>query len=127
MPWNGGESVIDPDIRIIPDDYTSPTNEDFYANLKAQAWWRLRTRIYKTWRAVTFGDIYPHEELISIDSTLVYREQLLAELSQATYDYNGKGKLLVNKTPDGTKSPNLADSVVICYCPTKKISSLDVL
>lgn len=127
MPWNGGESVLDPDIRIIPDDFTSPTNADFYANLKAQAWWRLRTRIYKTWRAVTFGDVYPHDELISIDSTLVYREQLLAELSQATYDYNGKGKLLVNKTPDGTKSPNLADSVVICYCPTKKISSLDVL
>ncbi len=28
-------------------------------------------------------------------------------------------KLLINKTPEGTKSPNLADAVMMCYFPLR--------
>ncbi|EBG2976120.1 TerL protein, partial [Salmonella enterica subsp. enterica] len=39
------------------------------------------------------------------------------ELSQPTWSKNAVGKILVDKQPDGTKSPNLADSVMIAYAP----------
>lgn len=127
FPWNGGATPLDPTDPIIMNDPESPTNEDQYANLKAQAWWRLRTRFYKTYRAVTFGDQYPSEELISIDSTIPRLQELIMELSQAVHKQNLKGKTLVDKKPDGASSPNLADGVVICYSPTREISIFDVL
>jgi hypothetical protein len=37
------------------------------------------------------------------------------ELSQPTYSKNGVGKILINKAPDGTRSPNLADTVMIRF------------
>jgi hypothetical protein len=46
------------------------------------------------------------------------------ELSQPTYAEKRRGKISVNKQPAGTKSPNLADSAMICYAPMN--SSLDI-
>ncbi|EBZ0800660.1 TerL protein, partial [Salmonella enterica subsp. enterica serovar Abony] len=48
---------------------------------------------------------------------------LIIELSQPTYSINGVGKIVVDKQPDGTRSPNLADSAMISYAPMD--SSLD--
>ena len=118
-PWNAAQSPIEPEKNIIPGDKQSPKNEDYYANLKAQAWWRLRTRFYKTFRAVTHGDKYDSSELISLDSTMPRIHDLQMELSQAVHSTNGKGKVLVDKKPDGAISPNLADAIVICYCPVR--------
>lgn len=122
VPWNGGAEVLDPEKFVIPGDRSSPTNEDQYANLKAQSWWRARTRFYKTWRMIKFGDKYPHEELISIDSTIPKVHELKMQLSQATHEANGKGKTIVDKKPDGSLSPNMADSIVMCYNPVKRPS-----
>lgn len=125
FPWNAGASVLDPEKRLIVGDKESPTNEDFFGNLKAQAWWRLRTRFYKTYRAVIFGEKYDPSELISLPSTLERIEEIKMELSQPVHKYNGAGKTIVDKKPDGNQSPNLADAIVMCYCPVRKISSLD--
>ncbi|CAK8744479.1 hypothetical protein SODG_007592 [Sodalis praecaptivus] len=45
------------------------------------------------------------------------KDKLIIELSRPTYSINGVGKVIVDKQPDGTKSPNLADSVMISYAP----------
>ncbi|EMF3851666.1 TerL protein, partial [Salmonella enterica] len=45
------------------------------------------------------------------------KDRLVTELSQPTWSKNTVGKILVDKQPDGTKSPNLADSVMIAYAP----------
>lgn len=127
LPWNGGSKVLNPEDHIIPDDPTSPTNEDFFANLKAQAWWMTRTRFYKTYRAVVHGIEYPHEELISISSEIECLHQLTLELSQPIHTTDKKGKTLVDKKPDGNPSPNLADGFVMCYCPTREVSIFDAL
>lgn len=127
MPWNGGSRVLDATDNIIPNDSQSPTNEDQYANLKAQSWYRLRARFYKTYRAVKHAEIYDHGELISISSELTCLNQLTMELSQATYTTNPKGKMLVEKKPNGANSPNIADSMVMCYSPTRELSILDVI
>ena len=119
VAWNAGSEVIDPDKPIIPNDNKAPKNKDQYANLKAQAWFRTRARFYKTFRAVRHGEKFPTSELISLDSTTPKVQLLISQLSQATHDYNSKGKTLVDKKPDGALSPNLADALVICYNPIR--------
>lgn len=118
VPWNAGDSVLNPFDRVNSDDPKSVINKDFYANLKAQAWWALRLRFWKTFQAVTLGTYYPPEELIIIDPTLTNLSKLTKELAQPTFGKSvGQLKMLINKKPDGSKSPNLADSIVMCYYP----------
>jgi hypothetical protein len=42
---------------------------------------------------------------------------LIEELSQPVMTKSARLKLLVDKKPDGSKSPNLADAVMMCYWP----------
>lgn len=119
LPWDASGAVLDPTKPIVTGDQKSPKNEDHFLNLKAQGWWRLRTRFYKTYRAVRFGEKYHPSELISLSSDLKYLHQLCMELSQPTYEYNQAGKMLVDKKPDGTVSPNLADAVMMCFNPVR--------
>lgn len=122
VPWNAGAGVQWPFARIIPDDPQSLTNQEMFANLKAQAWWAFRTRCYKTHQAVQHGTVYPIDELVSIDSRMPLLQQLLKELSQATKKSNGALKMIVEKTPTGTKSPNLADAGIMMFFPIEEAS-----
>lgn len=116
-PWNAGAGVLDPDEHVIKGDRESAKNKDFYTNLKAQAGWQLRLRFERTHKAVTEGVKYDSDDLISIDSTIPLLRKLQKELSQSTVGRGAKLKLLINKTPEGTNSPNLADAVAMCYLP----------
>jgi len=120
IPWGAGSAVQFPDRNMVSGDRDSPLWKDFAANLKAQGWWTLRQRFEKTYRAVIKGEEFPHDELISIDSTLPKINQLTKELTQVIYRHDGKGRVLIDKKPDGTKSPNLADCVVMAYWPIQK-------
>jgi phage terminase large subunit len=111
VPFRGSSSPFNPERE----DVKGRKNQDFFANCKAQAWWSIRVRFQKTFRAVMEGAQFSPDELISIPSSLSNRQKLCAELSQPTYSVNGVGKIVINKAPDGTKSPNLADSVMIRY------------
>lgn len=119
VPWHAGSGVVNPYARVVPDDNESATNINFFMNMKAQAWWSLRTRFYKTWRARMHKDEYDAEELISLDGTMPsgVLMQLKKELAQPTRAKTGSLKLVVDKKPNGTRSPNLADSCVQCYFP----------
>lgn len=126
VKFQGSASVVDPDGKIPQfdgddtRDKEERTNKDYFANAKAQAWWSLRMRFLRTYRAVVQGHpVADPDSLISISSKLPSLSKLTLELSQPTYSENGAGKLLINKQPDGSKSPNLADSVMICYAPTE--------
>lgn len=121
IPWNAASSPQYPDESIYEnnDDYEETrqiTNKDFYSNLKAQAWWNLRSRFYKTYQAVTKETKYNPDELISIPSDLENLDELEMELSQPTYSHSN-GKIIVNKKPKGTKSPNKGDATVIAFFP----------
>jgi len=116
--WAAGAGVQNPEQHVVPGDKDTPLNKDMYANLKAQAWWELRLRFERTYKAVAEGVMYSPDELISLPSHLPKLRQLQKELSQATAGRSsGAMKLVVNKTPEGTRSPNLADSVVMAYYP----------
>lgn len=122
--FQGSAAVVDPDGKIPQfdgddsRDKDERTNKDYFANAKAQAWWSLRMRFLRTYRAVVMGHpVADPDELISISGRLPQLAKLTLELSQPTFSENGAGKILINKQPDGAKSPNLADAVMISFAP----------
>jgi hypothetical protein len=119
VAWNAAAAVLDPEKHSVPNDPASPKNKDLFKNLKAQAYWNLRARFEKTFKFVTQGTDYLTDEMICLPSAMPHHHELVAELSQPTYASDGSGKIIVNKKPDGTRSPNLADSVNMCYTPWK--------
>lgn len=124
--FRGSGEVVDPD----KDPYLKQgqargpgkgrTNFDFFANAKAQAWWSLRLRFQQTHRAITENLEYDVENIISIPKELPELNRLITELSRPTYNQNNVGKIVVDKTPDGVASPNLADAVMIAFSPQKR-------
>ena len=118
-PWSAAYKPIDPKKRVVVGDPESPVNEDVYLNLKAQAGWRMRTRFEKTWKLVTHGTPAPVEELISIPSDVQHFNELKDQLSQPVFSLNQSGKIVIDKKPPGTKSPNLFDAVCIAFNPYK--------
>lgn len=117
VPWHAGASVQNPFDNVIPDDDESPMNRDFYGNLKAQAWGAMRARCYKTFKNITAGDLYPVDQMVSLDSRMKLLEQIKKELAQAVKKDNGSLKQIVDKQPAGTKSPNVADAGIMMYFP----------
>lgn len=108
------------------EDVKGRKNIDFFANYKAQCWWRLRHRFYCTWQAVTQGKTRRPEECISIASEPrvmtaaqtslsggALRNKLVMEIPQPQFDYGAHGKIIIEKTPDGARSPNLADACMM--------------
>ena len=117
-PWCAAAAPLNPEGYVIENDRKSPKNKDFYANLKAQAWWMLRRRFEKTWRAVNEPDFtWNPDELISLPSDLPLLRSLQRELSQPTASQGSRMKMVIDKQPEGTKSPNLADAVVMAFWP----------
>ena len=47
--------------------------------------------------------------------------KLISELIQPQFKQNNSGKILIDKLPDGARSPNLADSVMMAFAPMKKV------
>jgi phage terminase large subunit len=119
VAWNAGAHVQNPFERIIPDDDESPINKDVFQNMKAQAWLSISRRFYKTFKAVTEGIIYPVDDLISLDSSMNLLHQLMKELAQSTSSPGSSLKTVVNKKPDGMKSPNLADAGIQMFFPVQ--------
>lgn len=119
--FNAGAAVFEPDEFYTQDK----TNGDMFANIKAQAWWLLRDRFYKTWRAVKFGDAYPADEMISLSSEIQGLDYLKAELSRPRVDHDNNGKVRVESKKDmrkrGIPSPNKADALVMCFAPKEDV------
>lgn len=111
--WGSGE-VERKGSKIAPG--ADRTNGDYYQNLKAQSWGLLKARFKETFRARHEpGYQYDPDMIISISGDLPRNvlTKLTAELSQPTWGPNTVGKMVVNKKPDGSKSPNLADAVMM--------------
>lgn len=117
IPWDAGQGPLWPDRRVIEDDRDTPLNVDFYKNLKAQGWWMLRMRFENTHRAIHEKIKFPVDQLICLDSATPLLDQIKKELAQPTKGLSTDLKLLVNKTPKGTRSPNLGDATMMCYHP----------
>lgn len=129
LPFRGSGAVTNPKgdpFGNIHGIKKGRTNEDYFANFKAQSWWLLRRRFQLTHRAVMNGQECNKDDIISIDINLKDRNgkklltQLTGELTQPTYSQNGVGKIQIDKKPKGARSPNLADAVMMAFAPVQK-------
>lgn len=112
--YRGSAEVLEPDRQVRGTDRTA---KDLYQNRKAQSWGELARRAAETARAVLEGGKYDLDMIVSLDSTIPELSELCIEFSQAQWKISANGKLMVDKTPDGAASPNMADSVVILFSP----------
>lgn len=124
-PWDAGGKVLRPWDRVVPEDPESPKNKDHFHNLKAQGWSELRSKVHYTWSLVKLikagtprSELKIDEDrLFCIDSRIPLVYKLLKELCQATESTSARLKMVVDKAPEGTRSPNIADAIVMCYWP----------
>ena len=121
-PYHGAAGVVSPEKKTI----ATRANKDFFMNRKAQMWWELRDRFLKTYRAVVEKQSFDPDEIISISSSGQMFERLVTELSQPTYSENSAGKIVIDKKPEGTQSPNLADACVMAFANVRKTGLLYV-
>ncbi|EOX9984739.1 PBSX family phage terminase large subunit [Escherichia coli] len=121
--FNAGAGVHEPD-----DEYNGIPNKDFFANLKAQAWWLVADRFRNTFNAINNGEQYPVDELISIDSRCPLLEKLKLELTTPHRDFDRNGRVMVESKKDLAKreipSPNVADAFIMAFAPID--TSLDI-
>lgn len=127
VPWDASAVVQEPYEPSIAGDYDAPINKDVYQNLKAQAWYNVRQKFYKTYRAVVHGEDCSEDDLISLDSGMEGLNQLVLELSQAKQKISNTGKILVDKKPSGATSPNLADAFIMCYNPVDDLEHYETI
>lgn len=121
IPHYGSSGVVDGDDPIFENDDSDHPRlvKEFFANYKSQSWWALRERFKLTHDAIENNKEFDPADIISLSSNITNLTQVTTQLSQPTYKKDGKGRILIVKAPEGSKSPNDADSVVICYAPDK--------
>lgn len=117
--FNAGAAVEKPEANYVQ----GKTNKDMFSNLKAQQWQLVADRFYNTWRAVTNGDKFSDDQLISISSDMKDIEYLKAELSRPRVDYDNNGRVKVESKKDmkkrGIPSPNKADAFIMAFANIK--------
>lgn len=133
--WGSGE-VVDKDkpipsaaprnIKREPGEVVR-LNGDYFENAKAQAWFDLRARFQRTARAIAMqaaGEdwraAYSPDDLISLNPKMPGLSRVTVQLSQPTFTQSKSGKMMIDKTPNGAKSPNDADSVMMRFAPRKR-------
>lgn len=121
IPFRGSGPVHDPEGEQVK----GRKNQDFFANAKAQSWWSLRTRFQKTYRWIVAKEACNPDDIISIPRSMPNAMKLMSELSQPTWHENNIGKIVIDKAPEGAKSPNLADAVMIRYCVGHRPMQID--
>lgn len=134
-PFRGSGAVFKPEdpipsaVPVSKSDRSERKNErrnkDYFKNAKAQAWWNLRVRFMRTHRALAmhaagenWREAYDEDDLIALNGKMREIVKLTMELSQPTADHS-TGKVVIDKAPAGTRSPNLADAVMIAFAPRR--------
>lgn len=133
--FKGSEKVDHPDAVFMPADRTEineqKTNKQALKNKRAQYYFELRNRVFKTFEAVN-GKYRDPDELISFDSSIKLLPKLRSELCRMPVKPNGNGLFeLYTKQQMKDKfkfdSPNLADSVMMLMkAPKERIEHFDM-
>jgi len=119
--FHGAKEPDNPNSSYEPPDSSDAKpikNKDAFINLRAQRFWELRDRFYKTYRAVEEGEYINPDELISLSSEIAGLEKLKAELCKIPKQPTGTGKIQIMrkdimKEKLKIDSPNLADALMM--------------
>ncbi len=123
--WNKVSAIEYRGSNAVPSGSLIPgkSNQDVFANFKAYAYWNLRVRFQNTKRYLDGDTTIKVEDCISIDSSIKDLTGIMSELATPVYSYNSSGKILVDKTPNGSASPNKADSIVMNFVSSRQVLS----
>ena len=128
-PWVAGKKVNNPRTYVTGTEglYVDGSmgtggvrNEDFFENLKAQAWWEVRGMFHRSYKIRQGEEI--EGEFISISNQIpsIIMQKLIEELSRPTHKESlSTNRMVVDKQPDGQKSPDMGDAVVMACYPAK--------
>ena len=123
--FDGAEGAQDPEAEYEPilgegfvDIEGKRTNASMFTNMRAQCYWRLRDRMFKTYLAVTKGKYFNKDELISFNSEMKSLVALRAEICRIPRKMNvPSGRIQILSKPEmlklKIKSPNMADAVMM--------------
>ena len=93
------------------------TNDEFFANIRAQRYFKVAQRVYRTYRAVVHGEYTDPAQMISFSSECTGLSQLRTELCRIPRKRGtGNGYQIASKQEMkklGMKSPNIADCVMM--------------
>lgn len=93
------------------------TNGETFKNKRAQNYWMLRDRCYRTYKAVVHGEYSDPDNLISFSSSIKLLQKLRSELCRIPKKPNGSGLIQIMSKQDmlslHIRSPNIADSVMM--------------
>ena len=109
-PVNFGGQVEGPDRHISHD----VSNRDFFARRNGQLAWALRLRAQRTARLMD-GEPIPPEQCLFIDPSLPGLADVLTELGQPEWKENTSGRVVIDKMPDGSMSPDRFDAVCLSF------------
>lgn len=126
--FKGSNSPDDPDKQYEPTTDNAAqavTNKDLFKNKRAQGYWALRDRVYKTYRAVMHGEYCDPDQLISFDKDIDQLQQLRSEVCRIPRKWNGAGTIQIMSKAEmrsqGIASPNMADSVMMSLMVKDKV------
>ena len=114
--FRGGETPRDPDAMY--DGHRK--NRDAFFNKRAQAYWDLRERFYKTYQAAQ-GEYHDPDDLIFLDADDGLISQLRSEVCRLPLKPHGAGKIQIMpktemaKPPLSLPSPNLGDALMMSF------------
>lgn len=116
--FQGATQVDRPDeIYESGKDAKPKTNKQAFKNKRAQYYWELRDRCYRTYQAVTTGAYHDPDTLISFSSEIEGIGLLRAEVCRIPLKHNGIGVIQIMSKKEmrerGIESPNMADSVMM--------------
>ena len=117
--FHGGEVPDEADAMY--DGHRS--NRDAFFNRRAQAYWLVRDRFYKSYR-MSQGEYVDPDECIFLRSDMPLIDQLRAEVCRIPRKPNAHGKIQIMpkeqmaKEPYCLPSPNLADALVYSFAVT---------
>lgn len=111
--WSGAGEVVSKALKYEG----NRTHGDMFANAKSQGWWMLRQRFMDSYRYAQGDTSLDPDSLISLSSSIGELRQMKTELSQIAYHHTTAGKILIDKSPEGHRSPNLADALMMCMAP----------
>ena len=123
VPFHGGERPENPDAQY--DGHR--TNKDAFYNRRAQAYWLLRDRFYKSYQ-LSQGEYIDPDECIFLDPDMPNLSALRAEVCRIPRKPNAHGKIQLltksemAKPPLSLPSPNLADALAYAFSISDDLS-----
>jgi phage terminase large subunit len=121
VEFRGSKGVDNPKKVYQPtdDNKKAKTNQETFKNRRAQYYWSLRDRFYKTYRAVVHGDYIDPDDMISLSSEIEAMSALRAEVCRIPRRPNGQGLIQIMSKEEMARqkppiaSPNMADALMM--------------